>query len=420
MVAEPERFARGGGKEQVVYVFQPYGTGANPIGKLVSDGRGGFYSSTFDGGVPCAQFSCGTIVKLTPQRKSYSSTILYRFQNNGDGYFANSLIIDAAGEIFGTSGCCYYGQQGYGIFFKITPHGHRYKFTTLFAFSHAGPIPNQGLLDNKTGTFYATEQQGGAHGYGAVFKLAPGAGGYAATTLYSFKGGLDGANPAAGLTPGKSGRLYGTTVFGGSTGSTCNQGFGCGTVFELVPNGRSYIEHVLYKFRGGSDGNQPFAPLVRDVRGNLFGTTKYGGNAPACFDGCGTVFELQRPTGADVSGSYTERVLYNFSGTGEYPTEPVIVFASGTLYGTTTQGGPRSNGTVFRLTPSSNVYVESDVYLFQGPPNDGESPSGLTSDRRSIGAASSLVGTTYFGGSGACGHDLGCGVMFVLRGIADS
>jgi uncharacterized repeat protein (TIGR03803 family) len=121
-----------------------------------------------------------------------------------------------------------------------------------------------------------------------------------------------------------------------------------------------------------------------------------------------------------VNGNYTERVLYNFSGTGQYPMEPVIVFASGTLYGTTTQGGPRSNGTVFRLTPSSNDYVESDVHLFQGPPNDGESPNGLTADRRSIGAASSLVGTTYFGGSGACGHDLGCGVMFILRGVANS
>jgi uncharacterized repeat protein (TIGR03803 family) len=404
---EPAGTAATSTNERIVYVFKGNGRGSHPFGTLTSDGHGAFYGTTVDGGAVCGQFVCGTIVKLTPRHGRYAETVLYRFRNAGDGYSANAgLIVDATGSIYGTSPCCYYGQVGDGVLFKLSPAKGHYRFTTLFAFSGLGPFPNGGLIVDNTGTFFGTAYQGGSSpADGAVFALAPSGSGYVESTIYSFKGGSDGANPAAGLTASKSGTLFGTTAFGGATTGSC-QSSGCGVVFELTPAGSSYTESVLYRFQGGSDGNEAFASLVSDARGDLFGTTQYGGGAPSCPDGCGTVFELHRSKKA-----YSERVLYNFSGTGDYPTDPVLLGRAGTLYGSTPTGGSANNGTVFKLTPSSGHYVESDLHLFHGPPNDGETPNALTA-----GPNGSLVGTTYYGGSGPCGNDLGCGAAFLLRG----
>lgn len=122
--------------------------------------------------------------------------------------------------------------------------------------------------------------------------------------LHAFKGGIDGANPDAGLILDSTGNLYGTTRSGGGTGCART---GCGTVFELTPSGNgTWVEKVLYSFQGGSDGRSPFASLVLDSAGNLYGTTSTGP---------GTVFKLT-PTG---NGGWVETVLYAFpAGNGGY------------------------------------------------------------------------------------------------------
>lgn len=394
------------GNERVVYVFHSGGRGANPVGPLTSDGHGAYYATTYDGGADCGEFVCGTIVKLTPHRDGYAESMVYRFRNDGDGYFPNTgLIVQASGSVVGTSPCCYYGQKGSGVLFKLTPVKQHYRFTTLFVFSGPGPYPNGGLIAGDTGTFFGTALQGGSSpAHGAVFALTPSGSGYTETTIYSFLGGADGANPAVGLTAGTSGRLYGTTAFGGVIDSSCNQGSGCGTIFELTPNGSVYRESILYRFQGGSDGNQPFAALFRDARGNLFGTTEYGGGVSSCPDGCGTVFELRGST-----ANAGENVLYRFSGTGDYPTAPVIVDSAGNVYGVTTYDGGLNDGTTFELTPSPSGYAERDLHVFQGAPSDGETPNAL------LAVKGGFLGTTYFGGSGPCGNDLGCGVAVFLR-----
>lgn len=119
--------------------------------------------------------------------------------------------------------------------------------------------------------------------------------------LYKFQGGTDGEGPLGGLIFDSSGNLYGTTVEGDLT--TCYSGVGCGTVFELSPNGvGGWTEKVLYRFQGGSnDGEAPEGGVVQDQNGNFYGTTSEGRNT-ACSDGCGTVFELS-PNG---SGGWTE------------------------------------------------------------------------------------------------------------------
>jgi uncharacterized repeat protein (TIGR03803 family) len=112
--------------------------------------------------------------------------------------------------------------------------------------------------------------------------------------LHSFGNGTDGASPAAGLIGDGNGNLFGTTYAGGGS-SYCENG--CGTVFELAPDG---TETLLYSFGTGGErspkhGASPMAGVIMDKKGNLHGTTQNGGIMNGCFDyGCGTAFELKR------------------------------------------------------------------------------------------------------------------------------
>jgi uncharacterized repeat protein (TIGR03803 family) len=168
---------------------------------------------------------------------------------------------------------------------------------------------------------------------------------YAATekVLFSYNG-KDGDSPWAGLIFDKAGNLYGTTIFGGANGY--------GTVFELTPKaGGGWTEKVLHSFNdNGTDGNTPYASLIFDAVGNLYGTTYFGGTIyPGCGDGCGTVFEL-----TPKAGSWTEKVLHSFGSgkDGVGPYAGLISDKAGNLYGTTFYGGTNLHGgTVFEIKP---------------------------------------------------------------------
>ena len=140
------------------------------------------------------------------------------------------------------------------------------------------------MTRSAAGNLYGTTFGGGAYGNGTVFKVATNGD---ATTLYSFTGAADGAGPLGGLIRDRRGRLYGTTLRGGDQSVTCDGYVGCGTVFELTSQGK---ETVLYSFTGGADGANPAAGLIRDAAGNLYGTTQFGGASPCSGLGCGTVF----------------------------------------------------------------------------------------------------------------------------------
>jgi uncharacterized repeat protein (TIGR03803 family) len=108
------------------------------------------------------------------------------------------------------------------------------------------------------------------------------------TVLYRFTGGADGGNPFSGVIEDSTGNLYGTTRDGGLTNCTG----GCGVVYKLDPSGQ---ETVLYSFTGGADGDGPYAPLVLDSSGNLYGTTPWGGKggvSGVMFSGGGVVFKI--------------------------------------------------------------------------------------------------------------------------------
>ncbi len=258
-----------------------------------------------------------------------------------------------------------------------------------FAGGTDGATPIAGLVMDSSGNLYGTTYSYGSLGGGTVFKLTPGTGGaYTETILHSFAGGTDGANPYAGLVMDSSGNLYGTTFGGGGSSSY-------GTVFRLTPaTGGSYIETILHSFAGGTDGANPYAGLVMDSSGNLYGTTESGGGS----SNHGTVFKLTPGTG----GTYTETILNSFAGgtDGVNPYAGVVMDSSGNLYGTTEYGGSSNSGTVFKLTPGTGgTYTETILHSFAGGTNDGSYPfAGLVMD-----SSGNLYGTTQTGSSGGNG-----------------
>ena len=211
---------------------------------------------------------------------------------------------------------------------------------------------------------------------GAVLAMAVPAQAAKFHVLYQFQGGTDASGPIGGLT--KDGKLlYGTTYFGGTNN--------LGTVYALAKDG---TESVLHSFGSGSDGADPEAGLVADAKGNLYGTTYYGGTEDR-----GTVFKIT-PKGH-------ETVLYSFCPDYPHCTDgfnvgsSLILDSKGNLYGTTYAGGADSVGTVFEVTPGG---TETVLYSFKGG-DDGADPSaGLVAD-----TSGNFYGTTYDGGASNLG-----------------
>jgi uncharacterized repeat protein (TIGR03803 family) len=311
---------------------------------LFLGGTGNLYGTTESGGGNgcSAGFGCGAVFTLSKGKE----TVLYRFQGQGDGSTPlGGVVADANGDLFGTTGdggnfssnCAH---NGCGTVFELQPNGN---LITLYAFQgdSDGGNPVGGVIMDTAGNLYGTAQGGAGTncadaGCGVVFEI-PAGGTY--TLLYTFQGGSDGDSPQSGLIADGSGNLYGTTVAGGDSN--------CGNIFEVPAGGGS--DKVLYGFRNGSDGANPYAGVVMDSQGNLYGTTQEGGGkGTGCRkilfgDGCGTVFKLT-PAG-------DETVLVHFYRKhGQLPEAPLLLGNDGALYGTTTTGGAQSDGVVFKVT----------------------------------------------------------------------
>jgi uncharacterized repeat protein (TIGR03803 family) len=240
--------------------------------------------------------------------------------------------------------------------------------------------------------------------------------------LYSFQGRPDGTEPVGGVIFGKDGNLYGATYGGGQ---------GIGTVFQLLKNGNTWTETVLYSFEGktNNDGDIATGGLVSDKAGNLYGVTAYGGSGNCVLlggdVGCGIVYQMTPP--ATPGGSWTETVIYSFQGgnDGYLPQGDLTFDPAGNLYGATEFGGGFGTtcnpfyqycGTVFELSPPKQKgghWIEKVLYSFKGG-TDGANPNGgLVFDQ--YGA---LYGTTYWGGDPKCsiqGEGVGCGIVFKLK-----
>jgi len=328
---------------------------------------------------------------------SPSFIILYDFGQGATtgGSPSGRLLRDSAGNLYGTGGG---GSNNYGVVFKLSP---ALEETVLYYFKGQangdGSYPWAGLVQDSQGNLYGTTSQGGTYNYGTVFKLTPSGD---ETVLHSFSGPPDGATPAAELLLDSAGNLYGTTSGGGTGCSNPYGASGCGTVFEVSAAG---LETVLYRFTNSPDGAFPMAGLVRDAAGNFYGTTSAGGNVFARDTALGTVFRLT-PQGK-------ETVLYRFKGgsvsDGQNPRSTLVWDASGNLYGTTLEGGPKGWGTVFKLSPTG---AETTLYSFPANSTDGKSPeAGVVRD-----SAGNLYGTALIGGRMAQCVNEGCGIAFKL------
>jgi uncharacterized repeat protein (TIGR03803 family) len=276
------------------------------------------------------------------------------------------LIADPAGNLYGTTsaGGSGGGSNGDGMVFKFAPATTA--LTMLAPFNGAdGSYPYAGLIADADGNLYGTTLRGGANDDGAVFKFNPMTG--VLTTLVSFNGS-NGGSPYAGLIADADGNLYGTTYRGGMN----NQG----TVFKLDITTGALT--TLVSFNGANSSN-PYAGLVADSAGNLYGTT-VGGRT-----GFGTVYKLN-----PVSGDLT--TLVTFDGVnGRRPYAGLTADAAGNFYGTTGYGGTNGVGTVFKLDVGTGTLTT--LASFDGA--NGRTPyAGLTVD-----VAGNLYGTTTYGGT---------------------
>ena len=316
--------------------------------------------------------------------------VIYSFKGgNDEGFPYSGLVLDSAGNLYGTT-CGGGSEIYYGTAYKLmlTKAGG-WKIDVLHIFTGAtdGSCPRAGLIRDRAGSLYGTTTAGGnlnfcnGLGCGTVFKLSPTSHGrWKETVLYSFTDENDGGHPYAGLVFDSAGNLYGTTLTGGQN---------TGVVFKLSrrSNGK-WKEKVIHAFTGaGAEGEFPYGGLIFDSARNLYGTTSQGGGTA----NKGTAFKLSLG-----STGWEETTLYSFTGgtDGGNPLAGLVMDEQGNLYGTTSVGGAAGNGLVFELTPSSSGWTESVLYAFNGN-NDGRFPrAGVIFD-----TAGNLYGTNFYGGT---------------------
>jgi uncharacterized repeat protein (TIGR03803 family) len=353
--------------ESLLHNFNVSGNAIHPLSNLIADTAGNRYGTTFQGGA----FNHGTVFELTPQQGGgWTEKLLHSFNDDGTDGFSpyGGLILDGAGNLYGTT--YYGGSRGYGTVFEMSPNGSggwTEKKLHNFGNGSDGANPYAGLIFDGVGNLYGTTEYGGSHYGGTVFELSPnGSGGWTEKKLHNFGNGSDGINPIAGLIFDGAGNLYGTAG-GGS--------YGYGTVFEMSPNGNGgWTEKKLHNFGNGSDGTGPGAGLIFDGAGNLYGTTVRGGS-----HGYGTVFELMPQQG----GNWHEKVLHNFSldNDGVNPYAGLIFDSGGNLYGTTPDWGRYQSGTVFELMPQQDgSWHERVLHNFDFYNDDAASPNALSFD----------------------------------------
>jgi uncharacterized repeat protein (TIGR03803 family) len=382
--------------ESVLYRFKAGTDAAQPFASLIADKAGNLYGTTVAGGTSNA----GAVFKISPPGTAWTESVLYSFAGGTDGASPwAGLIFDKAGNLYGTtaaggsSNC----TGGCGTVFELSPpavQGGAWTETVLYRFAGGtdGSSPWASLIFDAKGNLYGTTGYGGGKtNGGTAFELAPPAtqgGAWTETVLHKFGNGDDGANPLSNLTFGLNGAIYGTTYSGVGTAQS-------GMVFKLKPpatQGGPWTEGVVYRFKGGADGQGPGSALIIDKKGNLYGTAAGGGQ-----DSAGVVYEVSPPTG----GSWTETVLYSFTNgaDGGSPTSTLLADKAGNFYGTAWNGGAKNHGAVFELSPPAtqgNPWTETTLYSFAGG-RDGEEPSaGLV-----YGKGGQFYGTTSSGGSPA-------------------
>jgi len=373
-------------KEKVLYSFTGGNDGGQPVAKLIFDKSGNLYGTTANGGA----HNSGAVFKLARSNGGWKETVLHSFTGGIDGgYPLADLIFDNAGKLYGTA--AQGGANGLGVIFELAPNSGG-GWTEVVLHSFTGPAsdgaePVAGLIFDDKGNLYGATESGGGSSYGAAFEVEHSGGRWSESELFQFYS--YGLYPLTGLLIDKVGNLYGTAADGGTGGY--------GAVYRGTLTNGSWVQTELYGFTGGSDGDFPgYGRLIFDRAGHLYGTTELGGANAA-----GTVFEL-----TPKNGGWTETVLYSFTGNAAaaYPLSGLVFDGTGSLYGTTHQGGAGGYGTVFELTPKGSGWTERVLHNFRGGLDGAYPIAGVVLDNKGR-----LYGTTPYGGRN------NAGVVFVVE-----
>jgi uncharacterized repeat protein (TIGR03803 family) len=272
-----------------LYQFTGGYDGGKPLGSPSFDHAGNLYGTTeYTGqGSPAA-----TVYELTPSNGGWKFSIVYSFPDNGQAATPyDGVVFDPQGNIWATT---YYGgiqdcgdpqlPNSCGIIFELIPSGSGWTENTVFQFHRSiGGGPTGNLIFDQSGNLYGTLQANGPNGGGSVYQLNPSS--QAVTVLASLPGsGGTVSGPTGNLVMDAAGNLYGVTEGAGA--------HNLGSIFKLSPSSGGWILTDLHDFSGASDGSYPYAGLVIDANGNLYGTTTEGGNSSNCYNGCGTIFEI--------------------------------------------------------------------------------------------------------------------------------
>ncbi len=382
-----QSLAASGGR--ILYNFTGGNDGGDPATSLVFDSAGNAYGTAVVGG----DFGYGAVFELKRSGTRFEEVAIYSFTGLGDGKNPyGGVIFDAVGNLYGTTvaggadGAC--SGDGCGVVYKLTHAGNGWTQSVLYNFAggNDGFGPGGGLIFDKAGNLYGTTPDGGAYSAGTVYEVSPAqGGGWTEKVIHAFTGGDDGATGSLGslLMDGK-GNLYGVTELGGK--------FSEGTVFRVASSGKLT---TLYAFKGLPDAGFPYGGLISDAKGNLYGTTYYGGQ-----NGLGSVFEL--------NSSGQESVIYSFQtgSDGNSPTSTLAFDKAGNLYGTTSAGGNAGCGcgTVFELTSQQGAWAETVLHRFGNTPDGANPYYGMSAD-----AKGNLYSTTAAGGLS------GQGIVFAFK-----
>lgn len=394
-------------QESVIYSFQSGNTdGQSPSGGVAVDKSGNVYGTTVTGGA----HGSGIVFELSPPAQAggdWTETVVFNFGDNpaaggspgvtGQG---GTVILDKEGNLYGTAPGGVSNIGGVlpsGVVYELSPPaGGSGEWTAqaLYTFLNdpSEPTalrgPNGAVVFDKNGNLYGIAYGGGTYSNGGVFELSPPAQAgdeWTMTAVYSFNNSSEAAQPwgpgsnASLIVDGK-GNLYGTTQYGGAASS--------GTVYELSPpagDSGNWTPAILHSFKEDSsahDGYGPLGSLAMDAQGNLYGTT----GAQGLFAG-GIVFELSPP--ASAGGQWIENIVENFTAFsttgGSSPFANVVLDPQGNLWGTTYRGGPNytvdsvnSGGVIFEMIPQTGgTWIEASPvpYFFGSQANDVSHPN---------------------------------------------